>query len=76
MRLKKARSRTSVQGTMEAAGAMKMWKTPKTGFPHFHRALENSPPQKTRQRVSHSFHSARLGFRFGKVLKTKNLRGE
>jgi hypothetical protein len=72
-----AGSRAPVQRPVEAAGAMKMWKTHKTGFPHFHRALENSPPQKTRLRVSHSSHRAYcraswwLGFG-----KNKNLRGE
>jgi hypothetical protein len=47
---------------VEAAGAVKMWKTQKRFPTFFTSALENSPPQKTkaRRRVSHSSHKALL----------------
>jgi len=39
MRLKKVGSRAPVKGPVEAAGAMKMWKTPNAGFSTFSQRL-------------------------------------
>jgi hypothetical protein len=59
---------------VETAGAMKMWKTQTTGFPHFHRALENS----LRKKRCASFPQVPTGPTSGflPVKEGKNLDGE